>query len=451
MRTAGIGILLVMGAALMAEPAKTTIQDTVLLADGSRFEGSVTVEWSTFTASDMSVVASGRLTFPVVNGVLTVQLVPTTNASLGASYRVRYVSSRNTVYTERWYVPPSALALRLADVRTGLVSGGGGSTGSNTTVTISDVQGLPAELANRPVKAAGYVPGRVLKADGSGLLTAVTGDGADCVRVDGTAGACGSAGGGSGAMFNGATASNVIVGNDLDWIDQGSGTYRLQVASTVPRSSTGVDAPAGACTPGHTYVNAGSLYFCDSTGGWRQAGANAGAGQFPATGWTARNSANVSWTRSVDGSGMVAVIGPSDQTTLAVYCRAHSVAARYGAGVSVSKAPGGVSPALMAGVALRGGGSYRGIFLGYGGMGAHFEVSGYAFSDTTYGQSGFTAAPQAQWGQAGVELGIGDDGVNTGYYGPWQRGSEARNSPVEVCFGVQGPAGLSIGFYNWRQ
>jgi hypothetical protein len=96
-------------AEVWAAPPLTTIQDVLYKADGTTFTGSLYIEWKSFEATDSSYIATQSLTVPVVNGVLRVQLVPTTNAATAASYLVRYNSDGNIQYEETWAVPPSSV------------------------------------------------------------------------------------------------------------------------------------------------------------------------------------------------------------------------------------------------------------------------------------------------------------------------------------------------------
>jgi hypothetical protein len=68
-----------MGTAV-GQPALTTIQDTLYRADGTRFSGTMFIRYNSFLAGDTSNIATANLTLPIVNGVLRVQLVPTTTA-----------------------------------------------------------------------------------------------------------------------------------------------------------------------------------------------------------------------------------------------------------------------------------------------------------------------------------------------------------------------------------
>jgi hypothetical protein len=449
-----IGLMTFMGFDSLAIPAKTRVQDTVFLADGSRFSGNVTVEWPSFTASDQSVVARGSITTRVINGVLLVELVPTTDASLGAAYVVRYVSGRNTVYTERWFVPPSVNPVTLRTVRGQATSGAGsGAPGGNTTITIPDVQNLTQELANRPIRGTGFSSNRALRTNATGQLESVDGPATDCVKVDGSAGPCGTGGSGTGMTFNGAPASNVVIGEELDWLDQGSGTFRVQVGAMVPRVSSGTAAPTGTCTPGHSYVTASTLFYCDANGGWKSAtaggsGSSGSATVFPATGWTARNAANVTWTLSGDNQAIIASIGTSDQPTASVYCRPHS-GPGYDVDIVVLR-QGSSGANLASGLALRSTSGYRAITLGQGALGPSFDVSGVTYADATFAGSGSNAAGQSAWPTFQVGLGIGDDGTNVTYRAQWQRGSEVRQGPTEICLVISGKPQTQVAFYNWR-
>ena len=78
-------VLLVAAAGLACgQPALTNIQDILYRADGTRFSGTMFINWSSFLAGDTSNIATANLTLPIVNGVLNVKLVPTTTASAGA-------------------------------------------------------------------------------------------------------------------------------------------------------------------------------------------------------------------------------------------------------------------------------------------------------------------------------------------------------------------------------
>jgi len=191
-----IAAFLAMVMALGAAPPLTTIQDVVYKADGTPFEGVLFIEWKSFAANDATIIGMQSITLPVVNGVVRVQLVPTTNAVPPGYYVVRYNSNGRIQFQEMWAVPPSTAALRLKDVRIAAPPPEGGTVlqpaAETAAIQESDVVGLLSDLSIRPVKGIGYAPSRaaVIAADGS--LEAALGNLTDCVRVDGSAGPCGS-------------------------------------------------------------------------------------------------------------------------------------------------------------------------------------------------------------------------------------------------------------------
>jgi hypothetical protein len=188
-----------LGERVMAAPPLTTIQDTLYLANGQPYTGFLIIEWKSFEASDASTVATQSITLRIYNGQLKTRLVPTTTATAGAHYRVKYVSEGKQQASEIWQVPPSAAALRVKDVRTGAPgNSAGGSAGGSTQVQIADVIGLTEALELRPVKGIGYTPGRAAIINGLGEIEAASGGDADCLSVAGLAGLCGD---GSGAVF----------------------------------------------------------------------------------------------------------------------------------------------------------------------------------------------------------------------------------------------------------
>ena len=140
-----------------AAPPLTTIQDVLYKADGTPFQGILVVEWKSFDAADTSNIATQSLTTRILNGVLRVQLVPTTNAATVASYSVKYSSDGRVQFQETWGVPPSSTPLRVRDVR---IAGSLGSgtlppSGDTTAVQEADVVGLLAALAMRPARGPG--------------------------------------------------------------------------------------------------------------------------------------------------------------------------------------------------------------------------------------------------------------------------------------------------------
>ncbi|MCE5306326.1 MAG: hypothetical protein LLG20_01665 [Acidobacteriales bacterium] len=176
---------------LRGAPPLTTIQDVLYKADGSRFHGIVFIEWKSFEAADSSAIMTQSLTVQIINGSLKVQLVPTTNAASSAYYSVRYNSDGRVQFEEVWHVPPSSTILRLSDVRAMDSTGTEVLPGQvSTEVQMSDVIGLMAEMASRPVKSPVFTSSRAVLINASGELESVSGDSGNCVHVDGTSGPC---------------------------------------------------------------------------------------------------------------------------------------------------------------------------------------------------------------------------------------------------------------------
>ncbi len=180
----------------------TTIRDTVKNADGSNFYGQAIVSWLGFTAGTGATIAPHSTSITIINGYLSVVLVPTTNASSGAYYTVQYESNDGTVlWTEYWQVAPSWTPLTLNQVRVSAPPAGsgsgssGGSTGTfSLPITESNVTNLLSDLAARPTRGSVVTNSRVAMFDALGNIGSVFGNASDCVHVDGTSGACGSTG-----------------------------------------------------------------------------------------------------------------------------------------------------------------------------------------------------------------------------------------------------------------
>lgn len=171
----------------------TTIQDTLFKADGTRFNGGLTISWSTFDATNVGTIVQQSKIVSVVNGNLLVQLVPNANAMPPANiYTVHYQSGGSQQFTETWTVPASARPLTVSEVRVGAQtsSGGGGSVSNQTTLPESAIIGLQADLAQRPLKGVGFGANSVAIVDDHGDLATAVGDPGECVFVDGTAGQC---------------------------------------------------------------------------------------------------------------------------------------------------------------------------------------------------------------------------------------------------------------------
>lgn len=193
-------MVLAAAAIMQAQPALTTIQDILYRADGTRFNGEIFISWNAFQAGDTSNIATAQVKLPIVNGVLSVKLVPTTTASAGANYQVTYNSQGVFQFSQVWAVPPSTVVLRVKDVLVseGTVIGGGGGAGgiSSSPIQISDVVGLVNALSTLTQKGAAFALGRAAVINSSGQIDGAAGNLGDCVRVDGSSGPCGGGGGG---------------------------------------------------------------------------------------------------------------------------------------------------------------------------------------------------------------------------------------------------------------
>ncbi|MGP8247991.1 MAG: hypothetical protein ACLQVN_26195 [Bryobacteraceae bacterium] len=182
-----VALLALAGA--LAQPTLTTIQDVLYNADGSRFNGILTVSWASFQTGGQTPIVSNTKTYRIVNGNLYLQLTPTTGANPAAEYLVTYYSSGSAQYQEVWNVPSSAQSLTVAAVR---ASSTDTLTDSGATIAESSVTGLVSDLAARATKGAGFVPSGAAVVDSGGLLESATGNASDCLHVDGSSGPCGS-------------------------------------------------------------------------------------------------------------------------------------------------------------------------------------------------------------------------------------------------------------------
>jgi hypothetical protein len=188
-------------APLLAGPPLTTIQDVLYKADGTRFNGTLTISWTSFQAVDNSSIFTQNTTVKVLNGNLRVALVPNTTATPPTLYTVTYNSEGFVQFQESWSVPSSLTPLHVRDVRTAPASSSGGSdlTDTGTTLAESSVIGLVADLGARPLEAPGFAPGHVATINASGQVDSVVGNPSDCVYVNGASGPCGN---GGGAAYN---------------------------------------------------------------------------------------------------------------------------------------------------------------------------------------------------------------------------------------------------------
>jgi hypothetical protein len=184
--------MLALSSKLGATPPLTTISDTLFNADGTFFNGVVQISWPSFEASDTSNVAASTDNVTVNNGILYVQLVPTTNANTAAVYTVQFTSLGVTQYSEAWAVPPSTINLRVRDVLLPPGSVSGSAPAAVTLISIADVTGLQSALNIRAPEGTSFGISRSAVIDATGAIDAAMGNLSDCLHVDGTSGPCAS-------------------------------------------------------------------------------------------------------------------------------------------------------------------------------------------------------------------------------------------------------------------
>jgi hypothetical protein len=181
---------LAFSAKLQATPPLTTISDTLFNADGTLFNGVLTITWPAFEASDTSNVAAGTTQLQVNNGVLYVQLIPTTNANTAAVYTVTFASLGVVEFAETWAVSPSTIQLRVRDVLAAPGSVSGSAPTVATLINIADVTGLQAALNVRAIVGASFAPSRSAIVDATGAIDGAVGNLSDCMHVDGSSAPC---------------------------------------------------------------------------------------------------------------------------------------------------------------------------------------------------------------------------------------------------------------------
>ena len=198
-----------------SQPTLTTISDVLFKADGTRFNGLANFTWISFESGNGSNIAQQMKTVRIIDGNLFVQLTPTTDAVPAAQYLVKYSSDGKIQFEENWAVPASTTTLRVRDVRTSQpIFPTGGGAGGVTAIQESDVTGLVQDLVARAVKGPGYTNSRTAVINDTGGLDGVAGNPSDCVRVDGTAGPCGS-GGGSVGFVDEEVPSGAVDGSNV--------------------------------------------------------------------------------------------------------------------------------------------------------------------------------------------------------------------------------------------
>jgi hypothetical protein len=200
-----------------ATPQLTTIQDVLYKADGTRFDGILTISWNSFQSTDSADIVTQSLIVKVLAGNLRVQLVPSPT-SPASYYTVVYNSDGRVQFQETWSVPASSQPVRVSAVRvtTPAPTGNTGPVGEiiGGPVTESQVTGLTADLSARPLEGPAFATGRAAVINTLGSIDAASGSPSDCVHVDGSSGACGSSGGATPSFMDGDSPAGIVDGSN---------------------------------------------------------------------------------------------------------------------------------------------------------------------------------------------------------------------------------------------
>jgi hypothetical protein len=192
-----------------ATPQLTTIQDQLYKADGTAFNGILTISWSSFQSPENAAIMTQSITAKVAGGNLRVQLVPSPTSPV-SYYTVVYNSDGRVQFQETWLVPASTTPLRVSAVRVVPLANDTSGSG-NGPFPESDVVGLVADLAARPLKGSAFAAGSVAFIDALGLIDGVSGNASDCLHVDGSAGPCGTS---STSFMDGDSPAGIVDGSN---------------------------------------------------------------------------------------------------------------------------------------------------------------------------------------------------------------------------------------------
>jgi len=210
--------VLALSSRLGATPPLTTISDTLFNANGTLFNGVVVISWPSFEASDTSNVAASSISVLISNGILYVQLVPTTNANTAAVYTVQYNSFGVTEYSQAWGVSPSTIPLRVRDVLLAPGSITGSAPVVTTILSIADITGLQNALNVRPSVGTGFAISRSAIIDSTGSIAGAMGNLSDCLHVDGTSAPCGTGSPSSPTFVDSEVPSGTLNGTNAAFI-----------------------------------------------------------------------------------------------------------------------------------------------------------------------------------------------------------------------------------------
>lgn len=165
--------VLTLAAALAALAAPTRILDTMTSGGGSPANGTCVLTWPSFRAADGTSVTAGARRVAIRSGVVDVILqataggTPTSAPWLAPAYTAACYIAGSSPVTEYWQVPVSGSPVTLSAVRQGAPGQPGGGGGAS----------LPSGSGALRVSA--------------GAAALVAGTAGDCVKVDGSSGACG--------------------------------------------------------------------------------------------------------------------------------------------------------------------------------------------------------------------------------------------------------------------
>lgn len=120
-----LAVLAFMAGAAIAQPSRTTLALTLFRPDGTRFSGTITCSWPSFTSADAYAISAGNLTLLVSNGALNATLIPTdalpepsTNTRYTCRYGLTNSQPLSPPLTETWSVPTAGPVTSLDELRT---------------------------------------------------------------------------------------------------------------------------------------------------------------------------------------------------------------------------------------------------------------------------------------------------------------------------------------------
>ena len=178
----------------------TEIKDVQRTPDGELFAGRMTIRRLVPDRTGVTQRSVSVMMQDVILGVIHVNLDPNATNSAMEMYEVTFEPAGAHSYKELWAVPDCAGPVRLANIRiTGIVTRSADKNTSrtldgqrNSTAPETAIEGLIADLNQRPIKGPGFGVGSVAIINQDGQIETVVGNPGDCVYVDGTAGPCGS-------------------------------------------------------------------------------------------------------------------------------------------------------------------------------------------------------------------------------------------------------------------